>query len=156
MLCGLAFVGQLAVLLGIEQHALGRNADPDQTEVGILETLGAGGGPHARQAVQALFPAQCDVLVVRLVMVDRDLVTEFATVFGGLVVGGSSSWTAGMVNSGAALTSGILCVGRFFATGFFASVFFGSAASAGTAAREQAAVAMPRASRVLEIRVAIR
>src|SRR4051812_13171192 len=52
-----AFVGQLAVLLGVQQHALGRNADPDQAVQFVFKALRAGGGAHAGQAVQALLPA---------------------------------------------------------------------------------------------------
>jgi hypothetical protein len=77
-----AFVGQLAVLLGIQQHALGRDADPDQAVQLVFEAVGAGGGADAGQAVQALLPAQRDVGVVVGVGVDGDLVAQFAVELG--------------------------------------------------------------------------
>nr|GEU28369.1 hypothetical protein [Tanacetum cinerariifolium] len=71
----------LAVQLGVEQHALGRNADPDQAIQLVFEALGAGGGAHARQAVQAFLPAQRNVFVVGGVGIDRHLVAQFAVEF---------------------------------------------------------------------------
>ena len=64
--------------LRIEQHALGGNVDPDQAIALVFEALGAGGGANAAQAVHSLLPAQRDVIAVLVVLVDRDLVAEFA------------------------------------------------------------------------------
>src|SRR5450830_1122810 len=73
-----AFVGQLAVQLRIEQHALGGNADPDQAVGLVLEALCARRRGHARQAVQALLPAQRDMAFVLGVLVQGDLVAQLA------------------------------------------------------------------------------
>jgi hypothetical protein len=83
----LAFVGQLAILLRVEQDALRRDADPDQAELGIFETQGTGGGANALEAVQAVLPAQCDVATILVVGVDRDLVVLLARIFGGDGIG---------------------------------------------------------------------
>lgn len=73
-----AFVGQLLSLFRVQQNALGRNADPNQSDLAVFKTVGAGGGGYASQAVDALVPANRNVLVVGIILVNGQLVAELA------------------------------------------------------------------------------
>src|SRR6478609_5537591 len=72
----LAFIGQLLAFFRIQQYALGGDADPDDALAAVFKTVRAGAGFHARQAQQALVPAQADVPVVAGIGKDGDLVAE--------------------------------------------------------------------------------